>query len=239
MKTSTIKAIIVEDEEWGIENLKSKLARNCPQIEIIGICTNGEEAIQKIYDLNPQLVFMDIELKGSISGFKVLERLASIDFLVIFTTKFDQYAIEAIRASALDYLVKPIDEDELVAAINRVKKKYYRDLAIAEKLVVPWNRGLKFIDPNDILYFKVEDKHTWIHFSNDQKKILVTKALNSIQANLPQADFLRIFNNCVVNLNYVKEYLSDFGGAIELTNGEKLRVNERVKKQLKEMFRNN
>ena len=237
MKKSTIKAIIVEDEQLGIENLKSKLARNCPQIEIIGICTNGEEAIQKIYDLNPQLVFMDIELKGSISGFRVLERLGSINFSIIFTTKFDQYAIDAIRANALDYLVKPIDEDELVAAINRMEKKYYDQLKISEKLVVPWKRGLKFIEPINILYCKVEDSYTWIHFSNGEEKILVTKSLRAIHANLPQTDFLRIFNNCIVNLTYVIAYLNEDGGKVKLDNGEKLRVNENVKRKLKDMFR--
>jgi two-component system LytT family response regulator len=115
---SNIRTVIVEDEEPGINNLVEKLKRNCPQVEVVDICRTAPEAMTNIPLHKPDLVFLDINL-GSLNGFDVLNYFGTIDFEVVFTTDYDQYVINAIRVNALDYLLKPISEQELVEAVTR------------------------------------------------------------------------------------------------------------------------
>ena len=115
----TIKAIIVDDENHCVHTLRYELSKHCPHVEVIGVALSGEEAIDKINDLHPDLVFMDIEMPG-MSGFDVLHRLSPVTFNIIFVTAYDQYAIQAFRYAALDYLLKPVTWEQLKEAVSRV-----------------------------------------------------------------------------------------------------------------------
>ena len=166
----TLKAVIVEDEELGIRNLQEKLRRNCPQIEVIGVCQSSQQAIQEIPKLNPDLIFLDINL-DSLNGFDVLARLRYFDFEVIFTTVYDQYVIDAIRANALDYLIKPINEDDLIAAVMRAWEKKKQSNTHTARIPIPTTHGFVFVSTDEIIHCQADDNRTIFHLFNKKKII--------------------------------------------------------------------
>lgn len=177
-----IKTIIVEDEKEGMENLVIKLQKNCPEIEIIAKCYTGVSAVSTIEKLNPDLVFLDIQL-GIMSGFDVLNKLSHISFSVIFTTAHNEYAIDAFKVSALDYLLKPIKPKELEIAVGKAKSRI-NSLVPIRRISVPINNGFQFIPIENIIYCLADDNYTKI-YRQDEKMVLVTKPLKFIVQKLP------------------------------------------------------
>lgn len=218
---TSIKAIIVEDEKEGMHNLSLKLEKNCPEVEIIGKAYTGEEAIKMIPALSPQLIFLDINL-GTMSGFDVLSKLAHMHFEIIFTTAYDNYGIKAIKANALDYLIKPIKPKELKDAVDKAWKVIQTSGAIS-RITVPISNGFQILSLKDITYCEAENTYTYIHL-NKEKKILVTKPLADISKKLPADKFCRIHRTYVVNLDYVRFFKKDDGGIIVLEDGTELTV---------------
>ncbi len=218
-----ITAVLVEDEKTGMDNLTRKLQRNCPNVKILAQCPSGEKAIQAIHELQPQLIFLDVQL-GTMTGFDVLERLQHISFEVIFITSYDKYAIQAIKANALDYLLKPIIEKELAQAVNKAWNKIQNNIdTLIVRIAVPVMNGLKFIPVNDILYCEADNNCTFIH-RKDIKPMLVTRTLKNISQKLPPSDFFRISRKAIVQLQYVVSYSRMDGGYVTMTNGTKLGV---------------
>lgn len=215
-----IRSIIVEDEEEGMKVLSIKLETHCPNIEIIDKCYTFEEAIRSIEKNNPDLVFLDVRLDRK-TGFDVLKRLNHIHFEVIFITGYDEYAQQAIRVGALDYIMKPVKVDELKKAVEKVQKNIDRFQNIT-RIIVPVSKGIRIIPIKDIIYCLADDNFTKIYVNNEKKFVHAPRNLRDIGIRLPSNQFYRIHRQSIVNLCFVKEYRRTAGGLVVLQNGDEL-----------------
>ena len=230
---NAINTVIVEDEMYAMDNLVQKLDRNCPQVKIVGKCKNLEDAVQTIYNTNPQLVLLDIEI-GSRSGFDVLERLKSIPFKTIIITGKSKYAIDAVNKDALYFLLKPIDEEELVKSVQKAE----RSLVKGEdegKMVIAVGDGWQIVYFKDILYLEADNNYAHIHFSNGMKKVTISKPLAYLMNKVTNPPIMRIHRKYAVHIKKVIRLIHADGGYLLLNDGKtKLPVN----KESKEWWRN-
>lgn len=227
-----IPVIVVEDEAGGMENILMKIEKNCPELSVVATCATGEEAVKAITAHRPQLVFLDINL-GTMSGFDVLHKVQQIPFQVIFTTAFDEYAIKAIRAQAVDYLLKPIRPAELRKATDQALQRIHEQKP-PERLFVPDGNGQKIFRIEEITYCIADNVNTEIH-SQDGSKFLAVKTLKSINAMLPKHMFHRVSRSAVVNIDFVDSWHKADGGYIVMRDTRKIptskaRLDEFLKK---------
>lgn len=239
-----IRAIIVDDEQHCLQRLTQLLAAHCAtQVHVMEQVDHIDDAEKLIYKLQPALVFLDVQIHES-TGFDLLNRIPNRQFEVVFTTAYDRYAVQAFKFSAIDYLLKPVDADELKAAINKVVARplqsqlpekmetllhNIKNLQAANKRIcVPTGSGLLFVQVNDILYCQGEANYTHIHLVNKQK-ILVAKTLKEYEELLAECNFFRIHNSHLINLAYIKSYNRGKGGSVILTDGSELEVSTRRK----------
>jgi len=235
------ETILVDDEKGCRDTLESLLS-NFPEVKVVAQASSIKEAQELIENLHPQLVFLDIEMPGG-NGFELLEKFNPINFDIIFTTAFDQYAIKAIKYSALDYLLKPIDPDELTASIQRFStKKHDQNLInnqfknlltnITEesshhKIAVPDGEGINFIKVNDIIRFQSEGSYTYMHTTEHPKPILISKPMGDYQEMLTADSFVRIHRSHLINLNHVTKYVKGDGSYAIMSDGAKVEVARR------------
>jgi len=218
--------------------LELELKNHFPSIEIIGKYQLPEEAISSINKNEPDILFVDIEMP-KLSGFDILRKV-DCESQIIFTTAYSQYAIDAIKANAIDYLLKPLDTEELIAAVNKAienikQKKNTQIEEILKKLdhiqsdilKIPTSSGYAFIKKTDIIYLQSESNYT--HVITTDKTHLVSKTMKSIHATLPEDDFIRIHNSFVVNIFHIKEYSRKDGGFVVLSNDKTLKVSNSKK----------
>jgi two-component system, LytTR family, response regulator len=244
-----ITAILIDDEKNSRESLRKKLQAHCPQVQVVGECANGAEGLEAIERLRPQLVFLDIEMPH-MNGFTMLQQLTNKNFGLIFTTAYNQYAINAIRHSALDYLVKPVEVTELAAAVNRYAAQQQAQvqqpqLDILSRLLnreqepasiaVATHTGLEIIAMADILYLEATGNYTNIHLSGG-KPLLASKTLKEFEDILPATQFFRIHNASLVNISAIKKYNKGEGGQVARHNGTLLDVARRRKEELLELL---
>jgi two-component system, LytTR family, response regulator len=236
-----MKAILVDDDTSNLNSLIEKLKRYCTQVEVIATCENAAEGINAINSLQPDIVFLDIEMPV-MNGFVMLQQLTFKDFELIFVTAYDHYAINAIRYSALDYLVKPVEIEELVAAVskaelNRSNKsaKERLDLLLEQfnkkhpkRITIPTLEGLQFINIKDIVYLEASNNYTNIHLQ-DKSHFLVSRTLKDFEEMLPSENFVRIHNSNIINKDYVEKYIRGEGGQVVMKNGNVLDVSKRKK----------
>lgn len=237
-----LTAILVDDEENNLSSLREKILRHCPQIEIIAACDTAEKGIKAIDGMQPDLVFLDIEMPV-MNGFLMLQQLRYKTFELIFTTAYDHYAIKAIRYSALDYLVKPIEIDELKSAVGRVeekrKEKSGNQLELLlenlkdkrpsyQRLAIPTVEGLQFIKVSDIVYLEAQVNYTHIFLTN-KTKFVVCRTLKEFEDMLPPDTFLRIHHSHIINKNFAEKYIRGEGGQVVLTSGVILDIAKRRK----------
>ena len=238
-----LKAIIIDDELHGRQALQRALEENCPEVTILALCETPEKGIERIKELRPELVFLDIQMPN-ISGFDVLQQLSPINFEVIFVTSFDQYAIKAIRFSALDYLLKPLDTDDLVQAVQRAKQQIYKGSAAhryqavlnninyksgkIEKLAVPTLEGIDFYRTDDIIYCDADGHYTTLYLKGRRKE-LVSKTLKDFENLLSESGFFRIHNSSLINLGCIQKYVRGDGGYVILTEDHHVTVSRRRK----------
>lgn len=241
-----IKAIIIDDEKHCCDNLQWLLQQYCPEIEIKAICTSPETGFAEIHKRQPQLVFLDVEMPG-MNCFEMLEKLTEINFDIVFTTAFNQYAIRAIKFGALDYLVKPVDKDELCAAVDKIKKRTYNEpikqLAAllthlkksndfsSPKIALPTLRGFELVALNDIVYCESSSNYTTINLNNGHP-IIISRTLKDMEELLDMHPFFRVHNSFLVNLQYAIRYLRGEGGILELKNNITIPVSRNRKEQL-------
>jgi two-component system LytT family response regulator len=225
-----LKAIIVEDEKHSRETLKNLLEKFCEGVEVIGLASTVKEALDSILQLNPDVVFLDIELQSG-TGFDLLNLLPEINFEVIFTTAFDQYAIKAVKFSSLDYLLKPIDLEELQLAVEKAKKIKDKETYSTQlktliqniqqpklsKICLATSDGFEFINTHDILYCEAGGSYTTFMLK-DGKKLLVCKYLKEYENLLTDQNFMRVHNSFLINLKEVKKYVKSDGGYIVMNN---------------------
>jgi len=247
-----IKSIIVDDEKHGRENLAGILAQHCPEITVSGEADSVENAIQFIKKEKPELVFLDIEMPKA-NGFQLLEYFAEINFEVIFVTAYDNYAIKAIRFSAADYILKPINYKDLKVAVEKVAqrikrkaeneriKELHRNILQPEnpRIGLPTGDRIEFVNVKDIVHCKGEGNYTHIYLERG-KHLLVAKTLIEFEELLNEYSFIRTHKSHLVNLKHVSAYLKTDGGMLQLSNGENVAISRRRKdivlKQLKTNF---
>jgi len=236
-----MKAIIIDDEDHCITTLKWDLNKYCPDVDIVSTASDGEKGLIEIAKRKPDLVFLDVEMP-KLNGFDMLERLDTVDFKVIFTTAYDKYAIKAFKLSAVDYLLKPIDKDELIHAIDKVDNlnvknseqqietvKHNLNLkAEFKKIVIPTSEGLLFFDVNDIVNIEAQSNYSYIYFK-DNTKLLSSKNLKEFEETLPEDIFFRCHHSHLINMNYIKKYMKGEGGTIILSNEREVEVSRRKK----------
>jgi len=240
-----LQAIIVDDEHHSLKTTELLVQKNCPNVEIIGLAETPEKGIQLIDDLHPDVVFLDIAMPV-MNGFEMLQHLTYKSFDVIFTTAYDEYAIKAFKVNAIDYLLKPIDIDEMVEAVNKVVLKQKKDKQYSridevlnsietptikkEKVALPIDGKIQMIPFESIIYCESESNYTFIHFEN--RKVILSKTLKEVEKLINHNDFFRVQNSFLVNLNHIKEYVRGEGGELIMSNGDEVRVSRNKKEEL-------
>ena len=233
--------IIIDDEQPSREALKIKLKQVAPMAQIIAEYPSAVEAYNQLDKLDAELVFLDVEMPH-MDGISFLEKLHERNFEVIITTAHAEYAIKAVRQSALDFLLKPVDIQDLNAALARFLAKkeakkisntdnHSRSIRQFDKIPVPSLRGLSFIPMAEIEYLSSDGGYTNIYLKG-QKNILSSKSLGEYESLLEHFDFLRIHHGTIINLHFIKEYLKGEGGSIIMESGAELDVSKRRKKEL-------
>jgi two-component system LytT family response regulator len=245
-----IKAIIVDDEQRSRDALNGLIERYCPEVFIIAQANGCQDGIEKAQKFNPDLVFLDIQMPDG-SGFNFLEAFEKFNFEVIFTTAHDQYAIKAIRYSALDYLLKPIDPDELKAAVrkfmqNQDKGQINNNIKVllenlknpsneSKKIILSTSEGMHIVSTDDIIRCESDDYYTKFFFLN-ATSILISKTLKQNEAILSDFNFIRPHKSHLINIKYIKSYLKVDGGYILMTDGSKIPVSRRKRESIVEIL---
>ena len=238
-----LRAILVDDEANSLSALQQKLIEHCPQVNIVGTFTKPADCILAINTLKPDIVFLDIEMPG-INGFNLLQLVNYKDFEPVFVTAYDHYAIKAIRFSALDYLVKPVDIDELRFSVERAEQKKNNastnerlDLLLDhvsnpkkdfKHIVIPSQDSLRFIRIDEIIYLEANMNYTHIYMSGKEKYV-VSRTIKEYEDLLPESTFIRIHNSYIINKDYLEKYERGEGGQVIMSNGVRLDVSKRKK----------
>lgn len=226
-----LKAVIIDDEEKAIQSLSWELTNFSNQIEIMETFTDPEAALGYLQDHEPDCVFLDIQMP-TMDGFQFLERLGDKDYAVVITTAYNEYAIKALKHQAQDYLLKPIDTDDLKDTIDRVRK-YNSKFTSSEKLervlrdfnekhnhrkiTINTDGKMIFLPSEDIVFVESDGNYSTIYLTGNHKKV-VTKKLKEIDELLPTSSFFRIHNSYIINLNKIKEFLKTEGYVVMQSN---------------------
>ena len=252
-----MRTVIVDDEPDAINALKIIIKEFIPELTLISSFSDPIIALETIPRLEFELLLLDINMPG-LSGFELLESLPNRKFKTIFITAYDEYAIKAFKYSAIDYILKPIDIDELILAIKRAvstedsvsnesnETKYERLFQSinnnkSNKLVVSTYEGIYYIDPLNIVYIQADSNYSKIIFKDD-KPIMVAKTLKELEELLQSYNFFRNHHSFLVNLNFVRKYTRADGGNIEMSNGDQIPLARRKKNEfydfMKKIFEN-
>lgn len=243
-----LKGIITDDERHSREALLNKLQKHCPEVEIVALCSNAKEGIDAIKKYRPDVLFLDIEMPV-MNGFEMIKMLHEEAPQIIFTTAYNEFAIQAIRYSALDYLVKPIDVEELKIAIGRVhqnlKLPIKQQLQILmdnlsasssrQSLAISTAEGLHLVNFSEIQYLEAEGNYTRITLQH--QKILSSKTLGEFEEALPTSRFFRVHHSSVIHLEHLKQYIRGEGGEVVMQDGKHLPVARRRKDELLEKIK--
>ncbi len=251
-----MKAILVDDEPDGIRTLKKLLELHCPEVEVVGTAHNASLAKQLLEELKPDVVFLDIQMPGK-TGLDLLTELSVRDFEVIFVTAHNEYMLQALQYSAADYLLKPVDEDRLLEAVQRVEsrlksgRKEERTEALLHnlgqtgkptemRLCLPTLKGFIILKLDDIIYCRAERSYTMFHLEGN-KTVIVSKPLLDYDNLLRDTFFLRVHKSYLINIHHVKEYQRGEGGVVIMSDGTEIEVSRRKKElflqKIKETYR--
>lgn len=237
-----MKAILIDDEHNATEALQNMLRMVTPDVEVIGLANAAQQGLEMIQALQPDLVFLDIQMPY-MTGFELLEKLGRFNFSVIFTTAYDQYALQAFKVSAVDYLLKPIDMDELEAAVEKVRERrkqaqpdfgaleqLFKQVkkAHAERLALPTSDGLVFIAIEDIIRLQSDSNYTTFYLTR-KEKIIVSKTLGEYEPTLAAQNFCRVHHSHIINMAHIKRYFKNDGGYAEMSDGSKVEISRRKK----------
>jgi len=243
-----MKAVIIDDEQHGITTLTWSLQQYCKEVEVIGFAHNGEDGYNLIQQMVPDLVFLDIEMP-ILSGIDMLIKFNDIPFKVIFTTAYDKYAIKAIKLNALDFLLKPIDKDELIFAIakaqkemNVVSKVQLQNLhdihktKVVDKIALSLSNGLHFINISEIIRVEADGNYSKFHLL-DNRKLLLSKTLGDAEEILSEdPNFYRIHKSHLINLKHVTRYIRGEGGEIVMSDGASIAISRSKKEEFLDLF---
>ena len=247
---SKLSAVLIDDERDSLESLEYLLSRHCPEIEIVAQCSSGKEGLEQIRKHTPDLIFLDIQMPG-MSGFQMLEALDNTGIQVIFTTAHDEYAIDAIKVSAMDYLLKPVSRDDLVRAVTKARDHHLRSGASRQleilltniqgvesgfqKLAIPTVDELTFINISDIVYCQADGNYTTI-WTRDGQSHVISRTLKDTSELLKQPFFFRTHQSYLVNLHFITKYIRGSGGQVVLQGGQTIPVSRARKDALLAMI---
>lgn len=242
-----IKAIIVDDEPHFRENLKTIMRLQATDIEVVAEAGSVAEALQKITQHNPQLLFLDVHLPDGL-GFDILKQLGSSNYKVIFTTAHDNYAITAFRFNAIDYLLKPVDPEMLIEALNRVREQPFLNSGLDErlkdvlskpsertKISLPTLEGITMLNIQDIIRCESDGSYTSF-FTTKGRRIVVSRSIKEYDELLTPYRFFRVHQSHLVNLQYVEQFLKVDGGTLIMSDGSQIEVSRRRKDQLLQLI---
>jgi two-component system LytT family response regulator len=240
-----IKTILVDDEVDSIRVIQRLLENCCPKVSVVGTANGVESALELIRELKPDLVLLDIEMAQG-NAFDLLNQLMPLNFQVIFVTAFDSYAIRAFKYSAIDYLLKPVDIDDLRNAIARVREKpesadFAEQMKILlsnvgvlqiaqQKMAIPTVTGLNFVPVQDILRFEAKGNYTVIYLSSGET-IMATRTIRDYEEVLPDTVFCRIHTSHIINLTRIQKYQKGRGGSVIMEDGAVIEVAARRREE--------
>lgn len=246
-----MKVIIIDDEQKGRESLQKLLEIYCRDTEVVATASHVEEAYQLISSHKPHLVFLDIEMPGG-NGFSLLDKFPERDFKVIMTTAFEDYAIKAVKHHAFDYLLKPIDIDELVVAVDTAKKDLERQapeqsfepgtgsyaaqrLSFMGRIALPVKDGIFYLTVSDIVRIESDGGYSTF-YTRDGAKYLVAKNLKDYEDILPEKKFFRVHKSHLINMDKVKKYIRTDGNFIEMEDGSIVEIARRKKDEFLQLM---
>jgi two-component system LytT family response regulator len=253
---TSLRVLLVDDEPRGLNSMNKLLQINCPEVTVVAACNSVDEAITKIHLLQPELVFLDIGMPGK-NGFDLLKELKEFNFEVIFVTAHNQFTIEAFHFSAIDYLLKPVDDELLCEAVKRARRRivektgsknietFLHNVQIKQgpqnmKLCLPSLKGFQVVELSEILYAEAAGSYTNFYFTN-QHMVCTSKPIHEYEALLAESNFVRTHKSYLVNIQQVKEYFRGEGGTILLSSGKEIEVSRRKKDvfitRMKEFFK--
>lgn len=238
-----MKCILIDDEKSSRATLKSILEKYCPDVEIVTEAHSVASAYETILLHQPELLFLDVEMHDG-NAFDLLHQFNTIDFKIIFTTAYEQYALDAIKVEAVDYLLKPLSINEVVKAVDKLKKKIAKDINKHELyqllstlhlpqqtnpyLPMPTANGFEVIHVDEIIRCEAHESYTHIYLSNSVKKV-VSKKIGDLQTSLPEYHFFRIHHSHLISRKYIKQYLRGEGGIVQLSDLTELPISRRNK----------
>ena len=240
-----LRSIIIDDEQHCLKALQKDLERHCPSIMLVDACNSAKEGVMSIKKNHPDLVFLDVEMPW-MNGFEMLEMFDRIDFCIIFTTAYDKFAARAFRISAVDYLLKPVDANDLKVAVKKAEEKILASAGginiqnllhnirqpIPQQRIAIHNReAYEFVPASTIFYCTAEGAYTKIVFK-EKHPVIISKTLGDFEEVLPSEIFVRIHNSTVVNINEITHFVKSDGGYVVMSNGEKLIVSKSRKENL-------
>lgn len=242
-----IRAVILDDETKGSSLLEHKINVLDESIEVVQIYNSPQLALEEIKSLQADVLFLDVEMP-KINGFQFLEQLGSFDFEVIFVTAYNEYALDALRANALDYLLKPVNPDELHNAVRKLQKRISlkhsvrKDLSLPalvnSRLALPTAEGIYFVKKMDILKVEAMSNYSIFYTISNPSKIIVSRTLKEYEALLTETNFIRVNRSCIINLDFVVRYKKGDGGMIEMVDGSEIEVSSAKKSALIEKLFN-
>lgn len=249
----TITAVIIDDEFQSRNLLSKLLLQVAPEVKLIGQASDTSEAFTAINELNPQLIFLDIMMRGE-TGFDLLQRFEQYRFDIIFTTAFNEFAVRAFKYNAIDYLLKPIDRDELKLSVERAALRIRNRLHtsaehmenffqsvnshqhILNKIAIPTAEGFEVIELEKILYCQSNSSYTYFYLT-DKRKLTSSYPLKQYDEILSDQNFFRAHKSFLVNISHVKIYRKGEGGTIVMTDGQEIEVSRRNKEALLKIFK--
>lgn len=247
-----LTATLVDDEPYCCETLSILLERYCPEIKILNTCYSAADALNSIALSRPDILFLDIEMP-KMNGFEMLEKLPEINFALIFTTSYDQYALRAIRFSAIDYLLKPVIREELQSAVQKAVTRFQvtmpqqveilmqklRQPALRmSKVAIPTMEGLRMIAADAIISCGADGNYTVLHLRN-KEKITASRTLKEIEEVLEEYSFARVHHSWLVNLNEIEKYIKGEGGYLVMSDSSVIDVSRSRKESLLKKLQGN
>lgn len=245
-----IRCILIDDEKNALEMMEWLLKTYCPQVEIQAMCTSAEQGIEAIHKYRPDVVFLDIEMP-KMNGFDMLEQFDKLFFDVVFCTAYDQFAIKAFKYSALNYLLKPVDPEDLKATVQRIEERkvlptkeqfelllqsiHQARKETPQRIALTTGDGMIFVPTADIIYCEAESNYTTIVLAGG-KKIVVSKVLKDIDEALSGPDFCRVHSSYLININRIKKYVRGDGGYLVMDDDATISISRNRRQEFMELF---
>ena len=245
-----IRCILIDDERNALEMMEWLIKTYCPQVEIVDMCTSAQQGIESINAHKPDVIFLDIEMPR-MNGFDMLEQFDKLFFDVVFCTAYDQFAIKAFKYSALNYLLKPVDPEDLKATIARIEERksipskeqfelLFQNIhqpvkSTPQRIALTTGDGMIFVPTTDIIYCEAESNYTSVVLANG-KKVVVSKVLKDIDEAVSGPDFCRVHSSFLINVNRIKKYVRGDGGYLIMDDDTNISISRNRRQEFMELF---